>query len=154
MKRIQVDVSECCGCRHCEMVCSFHHEGRFSPSLSRITVLKEDKYGFDYPVFCHQCDTCPPVKACPTGALSRTSLVTVRVNEEYCTGCGSCVDVCPLNAIKIYSSKPIVCDLCGGNPVCIDRCPTKALSYEDLKGGVVLPDDALKELLERWGIDG
>jgi Fe-S-cluster-containing hydrogenase component 2 len=52
------------------------------------------------------------------------------------------------------ASRPIVCDLCGGDPVCIDRCPTRALSFEDSKEVVVLPEDALKELLERWGIDG
>jgi len=154
LKKILVDAGECCGCRYCEMVCSFHHEGRFSPSLSRVTVEKEDRYGFDYPVFCHQCDTCPPVEACPTGALRRTSQGTVQVEEASCTGCGACVDACPFNAIKLNGSRPIVCDLCGGEPVCVERCPTKALSFEDSEEGGVLPEDALKELLGRWGIDG
>ncbi len=57
MKRIKVKAELCAGCRQCEMVCSFEHFTRFSPSLSRVTVHKDDRNGLDYPVTCrHVCD--------------------------------------------------------------------------------------------------
>ncbi|MFQ6075152.1 MAG: 4Fe-4S dicluster domain-containing protein [Candidatus Bathyarchaeia archaeon] len=154
MKRIIVDGEKCAGCRLCEMVCSFRHGGRFSPQLSRVRVIKEDKFGLDYPVFCHQCDPCPSVTACPLGALIRTEVGVVHVDREACSGCGACVDVCTFNAVDLDgSSKPLVCDLCGGEPVCVERCPTKALTL--VEGGKVdRPEEVFRELLRRWGIDG
>lgn len=155
MKRIQVEAEKCAGCRYCEMICSFRHEARFSPSLSKVRVIKEDKYGLDYPVFCHQCEPCPSVDACPTGALTRSGLGFIQVNEAACTGCGACVDACIFDAVHLdESSKPLVCDLCGGEPACVERCPTGALSLIDSDEGFERPEEVFRELLIRWGIDG
>ncbi|MFQ6053443.1 MAG: 4Fe-4S dicluster domain-containing protein [Candidatus Bathyarchaeia archaeon] len=155
MKRILVDALKCSGCRLCEMVCSLRHEARFSPSLSRVTVIKEDRYGFDYPVFCHQCDPCPSIAACPAGALTRIGDGTVHVDGESCTGCGACVEACTFDAVKLDGcSKPLICDLCGGDPACVERCPTEALSFVDYEGAFHGPEEALRGLMRRWGIVG
>jgi Fe-S-cluster-containing hydrogenase component 2 len=38
----------CGGCRTCEIACSFHHKGEFSPSASSIKILEKKKSaGFD-----------------------------------------------------------------------------------------------------------
>jgi Fe-S-cluster-containing hydrogenase component 2 len=38
----------CGGCRTCEMACSFHHKGEFSPSVSSIKIIdKTQCAGFD-----------------------------------------------------------------------------------------------------------
>ena len=153
MKRLVVDAEKCSGCRLCEMVCSFHHDGRFSPSLSRVTVVKDDRHGMDYPLFCRQCDPCPSVEACPTGALKKTGGGIVALVEEDCIGCGACLDACTFDAIKMSMfSKPLICDLCGGSPVCAERCPTEALRF--VEHGVVLdrPEDVFLKLRTRWGI--
>lgn len=136
------------------MACSFHHERRFSPSLSRVTVIKEDKYGMDYPVFCQQCDQCPPITSCPTGALSKTEYGVVTLDGEACNGCGVCLEACSFDAIKMYESRPLICDLCGGTPVCAERCPTKALTFADANVISERPEDVFRELRRRWGIDG
>ncbi len=135
------------------MVCSFHYTGRFSPQQSRITVVKEDKYGLDYPVLCHQCDPCPSITACPVGALTRTELGTIHIEREVCSGCGACVDACAFNAVHLdESSKPLICDLCGGELICVNKCPTKALAF--VEGGTIdRPEKVFRELLKRWGID-
>jgi len=47
-------------------------------------------------------------------------------------GCGSCVQACPFGNMKwdFVSSRPVKCDLCGGDPMCAKFCPEKALVYE------------------------
>jgi carbon-monoxide dehydrogenase iron sulfur subunit len=155
MRRIIVEAAECAGCRVCELACSFRHEERFSPSLSRITVIKEDKHGLDYPLYCRQCESCPPESTCPTGALSRTTEGTVAVDREACIGCGSCVTACNYDAVKLDdSSRPLICDLCGGEPECVKRCPTDALRYEESDTFTETIDDAFSRLRKEWKIDG
>jgi Fe-S-cluster-containing hydrogenase component 2 len=154
MKRIIVEAIECAGCRVCEMACSYGHEGRFSPSLSRITVIKKDKHGLDYPLYCRQCKACPPVSTCPTRSFTKTTGGTFSVDQEACIGCGSCVTACIYDAIKLdASSKPLICDLCRGEPECVRRCPTNALRFEESGVFTETLEDAFSRLRTEWNID-
>jgi len=53
------------------------------------------------------------------------------VDEEKCSGCESCVEECPSEAIKMVDDKAVVdveaCIDCG---VCVDACPVEAISME------------------------
>jgi Fe-S-cluster-containing hydrogenase component 2 len=154
MERLTVDAEICAGCRCCELACSYRHEGVFSPALSRVSVLKEDRYGMDYPVFCRQCEPCPAVEACPEGALVRSDGV-VRCDEGLCTGCGVCVDVCSYGAVRLDGSlRPLICDLCGGAPACVDRCPTGALVFGGSGFFSERPGEVFRRLMRGWGIGG
>ena len=154
MKKIQINAEKCAGCRVCEMVCSLHHEHKFTPERSRILVLKDDKYGFDYPLVCHQCDPCPSIAACPYDALNRTREGIIQVDQQECNGCGACVEACVFKAVHLDdTSIPLICDLCEGEPVCVAKCPTTALLF--IEGGTVnSPQRVLKKLLTRWKIHG
>jgi Fe-S-cluster-containing hydrogenase component 2 len=156
VKKIHVDSEKCSGCRICELVCAFHHSGQFKPSISRIIVIKQDKYGFDYPVFCQQCEVCPPISACPNAALKKTNNGVTYVDPEICINCGVCIDECPFNAIRLNgSSKLLICDLCGGTPLCVERCPTKALVFSRSQNKHNQPiEKEFKMFLERWGLIG
>ena len=151
MKRIKVKAELCAGCRQCEMVCSFEHFNRFSPSLARITVHKEDRYGLDYPVTCRQCNECPPVDACPEQALSRKEGLT-WCSWQDCTGCGICEKACTYDAIKV-TDKALVCDQCGGDPQCVTRCPTGTLEYVEMSPSTETPIEAFSRLKEEWGFE-
>ncbi|MBN1682627.1 4Fe-4S dicluster domain-containing protein [Candidatus Bathyarchaeota archaeon] len=131
MKRIKVDITKCTGCRTCELVCSFYHTKKFSPSTSRIRVIKEDVIGMDYPVMCHQCDDCTALNNCPVGAMSKTIDGVIDIDYIKCIGCGNCLVYCKYSAVKIYENKPILCNLCNGNPSCVLKCPTNALLFEE-----------------------
>ncbi len=54
-----------------------------------------------------------------------------KVDEEKCTGCGSCVEVCPTEAISLEDGKAVInedeCVECG---VCAEECPEGAISIE------------------------
>ena len=153
MMRIKVKAENCAGCRQCEMVCSFQHSKKFSPSLARVTVHKDDSDGLDYPVMCHQCSQCPPIEACPTGAISKTAEGWTGVDWQICIGCGACVEACKYDAIKLTNEKVLICDLCGGEPECVKRCPTGALEYVEAPESTETPEQAFNRLREAWNIE-
>jgi Fe-S-cluster-containing hydrogenase component 2 len=155
VKRITVNVDSCSGCRCCELICAFAHENQFKPSVSRISVVKEDAWGFDIPVFCAHCDDCTAAENCPSRALYRNAMGLITVDEQRCSGCGNCVKICSLNAIRLHPDKhmPLLCDLCGGKPLCIEKCPTKALTYTDTsKQALQRSEEIMKTALKRWRI--
>ena len=155
MKRILADIDRCSGCRLCEMVCSFEKEDAFAPCLSRITVIRQDNSGVDYPIVCWHCNPCKAMEKCPQEALARSKEGMVFVDEGKCVGCKECLDACVVGAIKLHPEKNTaqICDQCGGKPLCVEKCPTKALKYiETEEQQPRLPSQVIKEVLRRLGI--
>jgi len=68
---------------------------------------------------------------CPVEAIKKKDGV-VYVDEELCTSCGECVEVCPFGVMRM-EEKAFKCDLCGGDPTCVKFCPMKAIVYEEPK---------------------
>lgn len=53
------------------------------------------------------------------------------VDAEKCTGCESCVESCPLEAISMKDGLAVVdAETCGDCGACIDACPVEAISLE------------------------
>ena len=152
MRKIIVDTQSCAGCRRCELVCSFAKTNAYSPSASRITVLKDDAIGMDYPIVCHQCDVCSVDATCPAEAFNKASGGVPTVDEGACTSCGACVQACKYGAVKMHKGLPIVCDLCGGDPACVVKCPTHALRFEEVDEEPPTPVEAHRALMRKWGI--
>ncbi len=55
---------------------------------------------------------------------------TPKIDEIRCIGCGTCVDVCPFNVLKIVEGKSVVinaaaCVRCGA---CVSSCPVEAIT--------------------------
>ena len=71
----------------------------------------------------------------------------IRIDPEKCTGCGSCVDICPADAIELINEKAVVheddCELCGS---CEATCEQGAItiapeaSLEKGEGGADLSE--------------
>ena len=54
-----------------------------------------------------------------------------KVDKEKCTGCESCVEECPSEAIKMVDEKALVSDDdCVDCGVCVDACLVEAISME------------------------
>lgn len=48
---------------------------------------------------------------------------------EHCTGCGKCMELCPLNNIRLTGGKPTWGDQCTHCMACICYCPAEAIEY-------------------------
>jgi heterodisulfide reductase subunit A len=68
-----------------------------------------------------------------SGQVTSQAPVAV-VDEKLCTGCGSCVEMCPFGAISMHRREgvldfsqidPLLCKGCGN---CVVACPVKAIS--------------------------
>ncbi len=52
------------------------------------------------------------------------------VDKETCTGCGACVEVCPVDAIEMDGDVAKVSDACIDCGQCVDECPVEAISMQ------------------------
>jgi len=124
---------KCTGCRFCEMVCSLYHEGKVNHADARLQVFRKD-VRTDFPSVCTHCVSCGDeccVANCPADAIKKEDGI-VSVDEDECTACGTCVEVCPFSVMRM-EEKAFKCDLCGGDPMCVKFCPMGAIRYEEPK---------------------
>jgi ferredoxin len=53
---------------------------------------------------------------------------TVWIDIQRCTGCGACVEVCPVEAITLVNERAQVDhEICTGCRACVDACPEGAV---------------------------
>jgi len=123
---IQTIPSLCTGCRICEMICSFTHEGAIAPKRSRIRI-RSNWPQEEIILLCLACEPKKCIEGCPEGALSWNGYL--RMDEQKCTACLLCTEACPYGGILTETSKktPFFCDTCQGEFQCIKWCPTKAV---------------------------
>lgn len=84
----------------------------------------------------------------PENAVHTTAFI-VDSETEKCNGCGKCIDVCPINALKLVSAenpekpklKKIEIDeeLCLGCGVCLRNCKTEALLLKPRAERILTP---------------
>jgi ferredoxin len=54
-----------------------------------------------------------------------------KVDKEKCSGCESCVEECPTEAIKMAEDiAQVDNDTCTDCGACVEACPTEAISME------------------------
>ena len=131
---LKIDENSCWGCKSCEVACKQEHN---TPNGVRLIYISEDgpkavngKLDFTYRAnICKHCDDPPCREVCPVDAISKRDDSIVILNEDECTGCGSCIDACPHSAISFDEEKGVArkCNLCyfridnGLYPACADN---------------------------------
>ena len=95
----------------------------------------EEKGDVSFAVSCRHCKDPLCVKSCISGALTIEDGV-VKIDQNKCVGCYTCVLVCPYGAI-LPSPNGVMqkCELCvaneGGTPNCARNCPNSAIVFEE-----------------------
>jgi len=64
----------------------------------------------------------------PIPVAKRLSNMAVTIDEGKCTGCGSCAEVCPVEAIKVSDKAKVDEDTCIDCGTCVDECPEEAIT--------------------------
>jgi len=166
MKVFVHDVSICNGCYNCQIACKDEHvandwtpyakpqpdTGQFWLKLNEYVRGTVPKVKMHYiPTLCNHCDDLACAKACPvTGAIYKRKDGLVIIDPTKCTGCKSCVDMCPYQAIY-FNEVLNIAQKCTGcahlldrgwkEPRCVDACPTQALK--------LLEESDAKKLIEK-----
>ncbi|RLF13055.1 MAG: 4Fe-4S dicluster domain-containing protein [Thermoprotei archaeon] len=132
MRGLVVHTEKCAACGVCELTCALRHFKVNNPkkSMIRVEVHFSSEVLANIPKVCGVCPDPPCVKACPTGAL-RFNGRWIEVNEDKCTLCKMCAEACPNGSIFFHPEvkRPLICDLCLGDPECVKMCPMGALEY-------------------------
>ncbi len=160
------DTSVCIGCKACQVACkewngvpddgfnllgmSYDNTGGLSANSWRHVAFIEqpqpdgDGHGdmrwLMMSDVCKHCTHAACLDVCPTGALLRTELGTVVVQQDICNGCGYCVPACPFGVIdqREGDGRAWKCTLCydrtgdGLMPACAKACPTESIQYGPL----------------------
>jgi formate dehydrogenase iron-sulfur subunit len=166
------DTSVCIGCKACEVACkewnqvpedglvftaeSYDNTGGLGADTWRhVAFIEQDRPlrvgdgedgdGFRWLMssdVCKHCTHSACLDVCPTGAIIRTELGTVVVQEDVCNGCGYCVPACPFGVLdkrEIEDDGRVwKCTLCydrtrdGLTPACAQACPTESIQYGPL----------------------
>ncbi len=163
MSAVYVNEDVCMGCGLCEVYCTLAHSvwqdlikafKRERPRpVARVRV--ERRNGLFLPVGCRHCADSPCVSACLTGAMYKDPCTGgVAVDADRCSGCWTCIMVCPYGAITRDVDRGIVakCDLCPGQdvPACVANCPNEALLWAEDEAAEE-PSDLAAAAQERSG---
>ena len=75
------------------------------------------------------------------GKLAQHSDVSPRTIAQNCTGCGACVEVCPVSAITLVKNKSLIDSrLCIGCASCIAACAFHAIDVQWEAGGDLIQE--------------
>jgi Fe-S-cluster-containing dehydrogenase component len=164
-----VDISKCIGCGRCAHACKAendvpHEPYYFNTWVERYQIRTDGEVVVDspnggidgfpttqseggilrtffVPKLCNHCEDAPCVQVCPVGATFTTEDGVVLVDEEYCIGCGYCIQACPYGARWFHPEKRVAakCTFCyhrlaeGLVPACVEVCPTAARIFGEVE---------------------
>ncbi len=176
-----IDKTKCIGCKTCLMACKISNNlprdvwfNRYETEGAEAEFAAVGTYPnlkmVSYTVACQHCANPACVSVCPTGASIQDEDGIVRVLEDKCIGCKSCIQACPYD-VRTLIEKPeyytddvqlgrhtetpctdgvvAKCTFCkdlivqGKNPACMDLCPARARFWGDLDD----PDSELSKLI-------
>lgn len=122
-----------------------------SKELGLVLCADNSKKGVGF--ICHCCGCCCNVllgisKHGYPNLLVTSNFIADRVVEN-CTGCGTCVEACPIGAIEMKDDDlPAINEgVCVGCGVCALKCPSEALRLTKRQQRVFHPEDTFERII-------
>jgi formate dehydrogenase iron-sulfur subunit len=142
-KALLIDTDLCLDCNACTVECKRNNDVPVGQKIAW-TKIAEFERG-TYPKIgayfikhaCNHCTNPSCMQACPTGAISRPDGVHVVINQDWCIGCGYCVEACPFGVPHFGDPKGSAqkCNFCYGRraddepTACAAACPFGAITF-------------------------
>jgi ferredoxin len=114
----------CSGCGTCRLACAIRNFQEVNPSKSLLRIEGRFPAPGNYRIhLCDQCGIC--ADNCPEDAIQLKDGAFL-VDADACTGCLTCVEVCPYDVMfeQKDADIPVKCNLCGE---CAQTCPRDAI---------------------------
>jgi len=140
IKRIYINEDVCIGCGLCKVYCTTEHsrskdiikahKREMPKPVTRVRIERKAEVAFSFQ--CRHCAEPWCVYSCLTGAMQKDPVTgLVKVDQDRCMGCWTCMLACPHGAIARDQGKKIAakCDFCPDRdvPACVANCPNEAL---------------------------
>ena len=144
-KALVIEDEACWGCKTCEVACK--QENSMPDGVKLIQVdedgprTEDGKVHFLYRVNrCRHCEDAPCKEVCPEKAITAREDGIVILDSELCTGCETCLQECPYDAIAFDAKEQVArkCNLCyhrvdqGLFPACADNVCLAHCIYFDV----------------------
>lgn len=172
-----IDVSKCIGCRACQVACKQWNElkavtteqrGTYEnpPQLSADTWIRVEfrERPYEWLFRAHTCMHCTNAsceKVCPTGAIAHYG-EAVLIDQEWCIGCGYCVQSCPFNVPHKDENTGTAqkCTFCVNRitnslePACAKTCPPSAIQFGERADLIDTAHRRVQTLVTQYGYRG
>lgn len=96
------------------------------------------------------CPTLKNIKIFPNPAELTTTFYRSVIDAEECTGCGECVEICPMDAIVEENGASVVLGKrCIGCGLCVNRCPVDAIKMVERDDTPEPPLPTMEDVMDR-----
>jgi tetrathionate reductase subunit B len=144
-----INQERCIGCEACSIACKIENNtSDYGIKVETQGGAVKDTPGGNFPNLtldflpnlCNHCEKPPCVDSCPEDSLQKRDDGIVILDKELCTGCQSCLTVCPYNIIVFDDGNNLAekCNFCvhrvdqGLEPFCVICCEGQAIHFGDL----------------------
>lgn len=98
---------------------------------------------------CNCCTDCCPLFMGFNQLKTKTMIPSPfapSIDKDECNACGSCIDICPVGALKMDETPVVDIDICIGCGLCVTHCPPEAIKLVRRSKQVEVPEEVKKNI--------